>query len=138
MYFPQDHNLFNYFHTAQNKPIRLLEHKRFKTQQGVISENKNYIYQIKQDLSCTNLKTKPIRCTEKSLSNYFLKFNKCDRNKSSIGYSKKQSKKSIVFNIKLEVHQIQFSKDNESFTDNKNIFGVGRELICALPFNNIK
>mgnify|MGYP001167971153 CR=1 FL=1 len=138
LYFHQDGNLFSYFYTTQNKPIRLLEHKRFKTQQGVISENKNYIYQLKKDVSCTNLKTKLVKYTKKSLSNYFLKFNNCDGNGSSIDYLKNQSKKSIAFNLKLGVHQVQFSKGNESFTDNKNIFGVGGELIYTLPFNNNK
>jgi hypothetical protein len=140
LYFHQDGNLFSYFYTTQNKPIRLLEHKRFKTQQGVISENKNYIYQIKRDLSCTNLKTKPVKYTKKSLSNYFLKFNNCDGNGSSIDYSKKQSKKSIAFDFKLGIHQLQFSKDSEPFksSTNKNLFSAGIELIYTLPFNNNK
>ena len=132
--------------------IKQLEYKRYETIVGGkirMGTNNNYQKQLRDYISCGDLKTNRLRYTRSSLAKYFISYNECkdvNYKKNSLATNKNLFKQpKAQFNIKAKISGNFSSLATKNKLSSREIdFGskltpsFGLEAEYILPFNNNK
>ena len=144
LYVYDEGSFVKYFYAKKNTPIKQLEYKEYLNSTGLLVKNKNYLTQLRLDVSCNNLDYKNIKYKKNSLVDYFLAYNNCNGN-SNIVEDFTASNKKDDFNLIAK-----FGIGNATITPSNNTFGYGNiesnginlrmgiEAEYILPFNKNK
>ena len=144
LYSYKNDNLYRYFYKIDDRKITQLVYKEFLINNTTTGKNNDYKQKVSRDLKCENISKKNIlnlEYKESSLTNFFLKYNKCiDPNfENKISEKKKER---INFYIKTGITSSKLTAKNPNSRDfdygNKIGFTAGLELEYVLPFNNYK
>jgi hypothetical protein len=146
LYLFKEGNLIKFFYKKnQETPIKQLEYKKYLNTKGGLAENNNYLTQLRLDLPCNKLDIKTIKYTQKSLVNFFLKYNNCDKNTTTALKNYDSKKNKSKFNLKLKVGMKNATitpKNTSSNTTKLESKGtnlkIGLEAELVLPFNKNK
>lgn len=142
LYSYTENDLNRYFYKTKSTKIKPLEYKIYKNSKGTISKNRNYLYQLKNKLTCKNLSSKQIKYSKSSLVKYFINYNNCKGNINPINYtSGTKGDFNIYAKIAAGISSLKiFNKlsDINIDFDSKNSFRFGLEFEYVFGFNNNK
>ncbi|MDB0599582.1 tRNA modification GTPase [Tenacibaculum maritimum] len=145
LYFYKDNNLRRYFYSKDDsQQIKQLIYKPYRISENKIRKNNTFKRQLWLNLKCdkfTISKINQIQYKKNQLTNFFIKYNKCNDPQFK---SFKKAKNGDLFNFNVKVGlnnaSLTISKDEKKYTDIKNTsnirFGIETEFI--LPFNKNK
>lgn len=135
--------LTRYFYQMQDGSIEQLIYKPYNLQDSKVSYNRDYLEQLKKDLSCsgTDSQIDRLEYKEKQLVNFFTDYNKCV-NPSYEQTILKTKKGNFNLNIRPRVNFASFTVSNDTFLtadmDDKTTFSAGLEAEYVFPFNKNK
>ncbi|NPA44436.1 MAG: PorT family protein, partial [Chlorobi bacterium] len=141
LYGYKDKNLIRYFYSVNNKPIKQLVFKSYRTPDKKAAKNEYYKQQINNDLKCNSISKNELvklEYEEKRLVEIFIKYNQC-KNTDFIRY-KEKGKKYFFLSAKFSgnVSSLLVQKSvtvlRETEFDNKFNFSIGAEFEVVLPF----
>ncbi|MEE9407213.1 MAG: outer membrane beta-barrel protein [Polaribacter sp.] len=144
LYVYDEGDIIKYFYKKENASIHQLEYKEYLNSKNYLAKNKNYLTQLRIDVSCDNVNYKNVIYKKNSLVNYFLTYNNCNGvNNLTKDYTKSVNKNKFNINIKLGVGQSSttFTNDLFGYSDIESSginFRAGVEGEYILPFNKNK
>lgn len=123
-----------FFYKIKNEDIVYLEYKKFIFNGNKVGENKNYLKQLKENISCNNKNFKYPEYNRRSLKKYFSEINKCkETNFTTYKIIKRSFKNSVDINLRAGITNnstLLTSSTLKSSIKNGNLLGYryGLEL----------
>ncbi|MDC1162259.1 outer membrane beta-barrel protein [Tenacibaculum sp.] len=143
-------SLHRYFFSNQNNEITQLVFKKYRTENSFDAiYNERYKQQLWSSLKCDQISlkdTKKLKYKKKSLIDFFLKYNQCQKT-DIVDYTKNSSnRKAFNLTIKsgvnissLEIDRLHNSSETTAFKfDSKTTLKIGLEAEYILPYNKNK
>ncbi|QNM86651.1 hypothetical protein H9W90_05905 [Polaribacter pectinis] len=144
LYVYNEGNIVKYFYKKEDKPIYQLEYKEYLNSKNYLVKNKNYLTQLRLDVSCDKINYKNVDYNKNSLVKYFLAYNNCNDSNAPIkDYTKSKSNSKTNFGVKLGIGNSSILYEN-SLYGYRNIkssginLRIGFEAEYVLPFNKNK
>jgi hypothetical protein len=146
LYYYEDRDIIRFFFQVGQRAVEQLVFKEYMSGQQRISKNETFKQQLWLNVKCgstTQSMVNDLRYDEKSLTNYFTKFNQCSGDKPSL---EKTVKRKTFFahlssGVGVSSLAVEFSDQFQGFTrefKSHLSYHVGVELEFILPFNRNK